>query len=77
MALRAPVDCEPEVALLPLQPPDAVHAVALVVDQDRVAPPPLLTDVGLALRLSVGAGAVTFTVTERVTLPPLPVQVSE
>ena len=30
------MDCEPLVALLPDQPPDAVQEVALVVDHDRV-----------------------------------------
>ncbi len=29
--------CVPEVALVPVQPPDAVHDVALVEDHERVA----------------------------------------
>jgi len=82
LAVSAPVDCEPDVALVPLQPPDAVQALALVDDQLKLAAPPLVTDVGLAASDSVGAGGgggvlVTVTVTDWVTLPPAPVQVSE
>ncbi len=55
---------EPLVAMLPDQPPEAVQAVALVVDQVRVELPPLATVLGLAPRATVGAGvgAVTLTV---------------
>jgi hypothetical protein len=77
VTLSAPVDCEPDVALVPLQPPEAVHDVALVEDHDSVAAPPLTTEVGFALKDRVGAGVVTVTVTDRVTLPPLPVQLRE
>jgi hypothetical protein len=50
--------------MLPDQPPEAVQAVALVVDQVRVELPPLATVLGLAPRATVGAGvgAVTLTV---------------
>jgi hypothetical protein len=48
--------CEPAVALLPLQPPDAVQDVALLDDHVRTELPPDETDVGEALRLKVGAG---------------------
>jgi hypothetical protein len=54
LALSAPVDCDPLMAL-PDQPPEATHEVALVEDQVRVAAPPLATVLGLAARLTVGA----------------------
>lgn len=65
VALSAPVDALPLVALLPLQPPDAVHAVAWVVDHVSVAVAPAARLVGFAPRVTVGedAPAVTVTVT--------------
>ncbi len=39
----AAVACAPAVAFAPLQPPDAVHDVALVDDQLSVADPPWAT----------------------------------
>lgn len=77
MALRAPLDCEPLTALLPDQPPVAVHAVALVEVQVKVDAAPLFTVLGLAEKLTVGDGVVTETVADCVALPPEPVQVSE
>jgi hypothetical protein len=76
-ALRAPVECEPLSASAPLQPPEAVQAVALVVDQLRVALAPFVTVLGEALREMVGGGAsdVTETLVACVALPPAPVQV--
>lgn len=72
------MDCEPLVALVPDQAPEAVQEVALVADQDTVELPPLVTVLGLAPRLTVGAGAVTEIVADCVALPPpAPVQVSE
>jgi hypothetical protein len=67
------------VALEPDQPPEAVHEVAFVVDQLKVELLPLTMELGLAARLTVGAGAteVTETVAAWVALPPAPVQVSE
>jgi len=53
-----------------------VQAVALVDDQVNDDAAPLLTVVGLAARVTVGAGEVTDTVADCVALPPLPVQVS-
>jgi hypothetical protein len=47
----------PEVALLPLQEPLALHAVAPVLDQVRVKLPPGATEVGVALTVTVGAAA--------------------
>lgn len=62
--MSAPVDCEPLVAWLPDQPPDAVQDVAFVDDQLKVELLPLIIELGLAARLTVGAGvgAVTDTV---------------
>ena len=70
------MDCEPLVALAPDQAPEAVHEVALVAAQVNVDVPPLATVLGLALKLTVGAGAVTETVADCVALPPAPVQTS-
>lgn len=72
----APVDVEPDVALLPDHAPEAVHKVAFVELHVNVAEPPLGTVVGLAASVSVGAGgaASTTTVTDRVAVPPGPVQ---
>jgi len=63
---------------VPLQPPDAVHDVALVDDQVSVLLLPLTTLVGDADRLTVGAGVEVVTVTEAVAcaVPPAPVQLS-
>ena len=75
-ALRAPVFCVPVVALVPDQPPDAAHEVALVDDQDKVALEPLVSVLGLALNVTVGEAAFTETVTDCAALPPAPVQLS-
>ena len=76
-ALSAPVLQLPLVDSLPLHPPEALQLVALLEDQLSVEDPPLLMLVGFALKLTVGlAGADTLTVTDRVALPPEPLQVS-
>jgi hypothetical protein len=64
---------------VPLQPPEAVHAVAWVEFHVRVEVPPVATLVGFAVNAAVGtAGAATVTVTVTAGLtPPAPVQVSE
>jgi hypothetical protein len=62
------------VALLPVQPPDAVQLVALVELQVSVDVAPLATLAGLAVKDSVGAGA-TVTVTLCDADPPAPLQV--
>lgn len=74
--MSAPVDCDPPTGLLPDQPPEAVHAAALVDDQVTVDAPPLLIVLGVADILNVGAGVLTDTVADCVALPPVPVQVS-
>jgi hypothetical protein len=76
LVLSAPLDCDPLTDLLPDQPPEAVHAVALVEDQLKVEAAPLLTVLGVADKLTVGAGLLTETVADCEALPPLPVQVS-
>ena len=73
--MSAPVDCDPVVALLPLHPPDAVQDVALLDVHDSVELPPRATLLGLALRLTVGGGALTVTVADWAALPRAPVQV--
>jgi hypothetical protein len=77
LAVSAPVACEPLIALLPNQAPEAVQAVALVDDQVSVDPLPLATVLGLALKLTVAVGcALTVTVADCAALPPAPVQVN-
>jgi hypothetical protein len=51
------------VALAPLQPPEAVQAVACVVDHAKVELAPLATVLGLTVSATVGAGAGEVTVT--------------
>ena len=70
------MDCDPLAVLLPDQAPEAVQEVALVADQVNVELPPLATVLGLAAKVTVGAGEVTEIVADCVALPPLPVQVS-
>jgi hypothetical protein len=64
LADSTPVDCEPLSALLPLQPPDAVQAVAFVADHVSVELFPLATELGAALIKTVGAAEVTETVAD-------------
>lgn len=62
----------PEVALVPVQLPDAVQLVVSVPDQVRVLEPPLATVAGLTLKVTVGVvagGAATVTVTDCDALP--------
>ena len=75
--VRAPVLCVPLVALLPLQFPEAVQEVALVELHVSVEAPPLATDVGLAVSVTVAVPG-TVTVVVAVLLGPLaPMQVKE
>ena len=62
--------------MAPDQAPEAAHEVALVVDHVRVARSPLVTELGLALKLTVGTEALTDTVVDCVVLPPGPEQAS-
>jgi len=68
------VDCEPLTAIVPAQAPEAVQEVALLADQVNVELLPLATVLGLAAKVTVGAGEVTDTVADCAALPPAPVQ---
>ena len=74
LADTAPVDWEPLSPLLPLQPPDALHDVALVLDQVSTEEAPEFTVLGAALSVTIGALLETVTVADCAALPPLPVQ---
>jgi len=76
LADTAPVDCEPLSPLVPLQPPDAVQEVALVLDQVSEEEAPDFTAFGVAVSVTVGAALATVTVADCVAEPPSPVQVS-
>jgi hypothetical protein len=67
----------PLVALVPLQPPDAVHEVALVELHVRSDFPPLATDEGFVARVTVAAGTTLTVAVVTVLMPPVPLQVSE
>jgi hypothetical protein len=59
------VDCEPLVALAPVQAPEAEHEVALLDDHVKVEAEPLAIVLGLALKLTVAVGDVaTVTVAD-------------
>lgn len=78
--LRAAVASLPDIPLEPLQASEAVQLVAFVVLHVSIDVAPVLIDIGLAVRSTVGAaggGGVepfTVTVTERWVVPPPPVQ---
>lgn len=73
LLLRAGDCWEPLVALLPAHEPEAAHDVAFVDDQVSVVAEPALTDVGFADNVTTGAAS-RETVTERLRVPPAPVQ---
>jgi hypothetical protein len=77
IAVSAPVEVLPLVALAPLQPPEAVHEVACVELQASMAAVPVPIIIGLAVSVTVGAGGVTVTVAVAEVVPPAPVQASE
>jgi hypothetical protein len=64
LADTAPVDCVPISPLEPLQPPDAVQAVTLLLDQVNVEAAPDFTLLGLALSVTMGALLATVTVAD-------------
>ncbi len=74
VALSATVVCEPLDAFVPVQPPEAVQLVALLAVHCRLAVPPALMVVGLAVSDTVGVAPTTETVTVLVDVPPVPVQ---
>jgi hypothetical protein len=75
---RLPLDSVPEGGLVPLHPPDAVHAAVSVLVQLSDTLPPDCVLFRLAVNVTVGGWAepVTVTVTVREALPPDPVQLS-
>ena len=75
VVLRAEVDTEPLIGSVPLQPPEAVHDVALVEDQVSVDLAPLAIVLGFAVRVTAGGVWVIEMVADCVALPPLPVHV--
>ncbi|HWG31965.1 MAG TPA: hypothetical protein VN676_15520 [Steroidobacteraceae bacterium] len=70
---RDPVGSEPLSGRLPDQLPEAVQAVASVELHVSVEPAPLAMVLGLALRLTVGAGTTVMSV-DASAEPPSPVQ---
>jgi hypothetical protein len=74
--VSVPVDFEPLTGMLPDHAPDAEHDVAFAADQASAELVPLTTELGLAVRLTEGAGDVTDTVADCEALPPAPVQVN-
>jgi hypothetical protein len=70
------VDCEPLIALLPDQAPEAVQLVALAAAQFNVALLPLVMALGPTLRLTVGVGDLIETVVDWTAVPPGPEQLS-
>jgi hypothetical protein len=75
VALTVAGGCEPLLASVPVQPPLAWHAVALLELQVRLDVPPDATAVGFAVNVAVGT---KLTVTETAVLdPPAPLQTIE
>lgn len=75
--VTAPVLWAPPIDFVPLQPPDAVQAVALAEVHVSVEAPPLATARGATVKVTLGR-ALTVTVTAAAALlPPVPVQVIE
>jgi hypothetical protein len=77
VAVSAPVICVPLVALVPPQPPEATHEVALVEFHVSVEAPPLAMEVGFAVNVTVGTGATLMVAVAMLLKPPAPVQVNE
>jgi hypothetical protein len=64
-------------ALPPLQPPVAVQDVALVELHVSAEVPPLATEVGFAVRVTVGAGTTVTIAVATLLVPPVPLHVNE
>jgi hypothetical protein len=77
VAVSAAVPWVPLVALVPLQPPEAVQEVALVELHVSVEAPPLATEVGFAVNVTVGAGTTLTLAVATLLVPPAPAQVNE
>ena len=77
--VSAPVVNVPLTPCAPVQPPEAVHAVALVLDQVSVLVAPLGMAAGSALNVAIGSGTTGVTATVApagAEVPPAPAQVS-
>ena len=72
VAVKVEVFADPLVASAPLQPPDAAQEVAFVDNQVSADALPLVTVLGFADSVMVGAGVVTETVAVCVALVLLP-----
>ncbi len=70
------MEADPEVDSDPDQAPLAVQLVALLEVQVSVLAEPRATVVGFALKVTVGAVAVTVTVADCIEVPPVPVQLN-
>jgi hypothetical protein len=78
LAVSVPVGWLPLVAFVPAKvPPVAVQDVALVELQVSVEVPPLAIDVGFAVSVAVGTGAMVTVADAAVLVPPAPVHVNE
>ena len=78
LAVSVPVDWLPLVAFVPANaPPVAVQDVAFVELQVSVELLPLATEVGLAVSVAVGTGAMVTVADAAVLVPPVPVHVNE
>jgi len=71
-----PTLCEPDVAFVPLQAPDALQPVVFALDHVSVVEPFSGTPCGFADSVAVGDPAVTVTEAVFEVLPPEPVHVS-
>ena len=67
----------PLAVFVPLQPPVAVHDVALVEIQVSVDIPPLAIVVGFAVSVTVGAGAIVTVADVVLLVPPAPLHANE
>jgi hypothetical protein len=76
-ALKGPVLWLPVAARLPLQPPEAVHAVACDESQVRIDAVPAGTAIGVAVNCTVGSAFTVMATLAVWLVPPGPVQVSE
>ena len=62
---------------MPLQPPVAVHEVALVELHVSVEAAPLATEVGFAVNVTVGTGTTVTVAVATLLVPPVPLQLKE
>jgi hypothetical protein len=76
VAVREPVDCDPDVAWDPDQSPDAAQDWALLECQVRVAAWPEVMVLGLTCKETMGAAGAIVTVVDWVALPNSPTQVN-